>query len=159
MAMIMRARGARRIIPMGSRNRGIEDAARGHQHPRVPVHVLVVDDNPEFRAIASELLHARGFIVVGEASSGRTAREAVRRLAPQAVLLDVRLGLESGLELARDLTWAHGGLIVVLTSAGDARFTLEEILACGARAFVPKTGLVNVDLVTLLTPLGASPAR
>ena len=62
--------------------------------------VVVVDDHPTFRHAARMLLAARGYDVVGEASCAASALDAVERHAPQAVLLDVRLGDDDGFEAA-----------------------------------------------------------
>ena len=53
--------------------------------------VLIVDDHDGFRAGARALLEADGFEVLGEAADGSAALEAVRRLRPEVVLLDVQL--------------------------------------------------------------------
>jgi DNA-binding NarL/FixJ family response regulator len=66
--------------------------------------VLIVDDQPVFRRAAHELLEARGYAVVGEAGCAAAALQAAKQLEPDAVLLDVRLGDESGHEVARALT-------------------------------------------------------
>ena len=42
-------------------------------HPHMAARVLVVDDHPSFRRLASKLLAAGGFEVVGEAADGRAA--------------------------------------------------------------------------------------
>jgi len=58
--------------------------------------VLVVDDERTFRDAARQLLERRGYAVVAEAGCAGTALDAVARVAPQAVLLDVRLGHDDG---------------------------------------------------------------
>ena len=94
------ARGwASRRGPVGGQH-GDESGARCHHHGRVPVRVLIVDDQPPFREIAREVLHRRGYTVVGEAGCSATALAAALRLQPDAVLLDMRLGDESGFEVA-----------------------------------------------------------
>ncbi len=62
---------------------------------------MIVDDQPVFRQVARELLEIRGYAVVAEASCAAEALAAVERLAPDAGLLDVRLGEESGHDVAR----------------------------------------------------------
>ena len=49
------------------------------------------------------LLEADGFEVVGEAADGSAALEAVRRLRPEVVLLDVQLPGTDGFEVAERL--------------------------------------------------------
>src|SRR5512145_1374700 len=53
--------------------------------------VLIVDDHPSFRASARAMLESEGFVVVGEATDGASALDAVESLEPGLVLLDVQL--------------------------------------------------------------------
>ena len=110
------------------------------------LRVLIVDDQPGFRDAARELLRARGHIVVAEAQSGQTALEAVERCAPDAVLLDVRLGSENGFVVSRRLMDANPDLRVLLTSVDAPNVAPERVHECGARAFVLKQRLTKVDL-------------
>jgi CheY-like chemotaxis protein len=56
-------------------------AAIIRQPEHVPLRVLIVDDDPSFRATARSLLRARGLAVAGEASDYKEALAAVRELA------------------------------------------------------------------------------
>jgi DNA-binding NarL/FixJ family response regulator len=86
----------------------------------VGVRVLTVDDQAVFRGIAREVIDATaGFESVGEAASGEEALAAVDRLAPQLVLLDVRMPGLDGIEVARQLRTAHPDTLVVLISIED----------------------------------------
>jgi CheY-like chemotaxis protein len=112
--------------------------------------VLVVDDDPEFRALAGRMLAASGLTVVAEAGSVATALEAAIQLKPSAVLVDVELPDGDGVTLARELAALPWGPRVVLTSIdGDVTTTGEARLA-GARAFVNKADLLNAPLRELL---------
>jgi len=115
------------------------------------VRIVIVDDQPVSRKAVREVLERRGHSVVGEAADGADALNAVADLEPDAVLLDVRVGGESGFEIARRLTGAHRTLAVVLTSV-DPATSPELARASGARAFVPKTLLHTVDLAALVAP-------
>ena len=108
--------------------------------------VLIVDDQPTFRRAARSLLEARGYDVVGEASCGATALEAVERHGPQAVLLDVRLGHDDGFAVCGALTRAHPGLAVLLASDTDYEHSRELLARAGARGFVRKSCLAHADL-------------
>ena len=84
------------------------------------VRVLTVDDQAVFRGIAREVIDATpGFEWVGEAASGEEALEAVARLAPQLVLLDVRMPGLDGIEVARRLRATHPDTVLVLISIED----------------------------------------
>ena len=63
--------------------------------------VLVVDDDPEFRALVARLLAASGLTVVGEADSISAALSAADRLKPSGVLVDAELPDGDGIRLAR----------------------------------------------------------
>ena len=107
--------------------------------------VLVVDDEPAFRDAARRLLQLRGYAVVAEAGCAVSALDAVERFAPQAVLLDVRLGDDDGFELCRTLTRARPGLAVLLASTGEHDEYGELAASSGARGFVSKARLLDTD--------------
>jgi DNA-binding NarL/FixJ family response regulator len=78
--------------------------------------------------------------------------DAVERHAPEAVLLDVRLGGDDGFAVCGDLTRAHPGLAVLLTSDGAYEHADELIAGCGACGFVRKSRLARTDLERLWPP-------
>jgi DNA-binding NtrC family response regulator len=99
--------------------------------------VLIVDDDGDFRRIASRLLADRGYHVIGQADSLAGARMAIEDLRPHAVLLDVNLPDGSGALLAEELAVSHPDLRVLLTSStatGEGALSLA------------KTDLVGTDL-------------
>ena len=108
--------------------------------------VLIVDDQLVFRRVARELLEARGYAVAGEASCAAAALKATVELEPDAVLLDVRLGDESGHDVARALTRLDAAPAVLLVSADGDHDDEQRARACGARGFVPKERLARTDL-------------
>jgi DNA-binding NarL/FixJ family response regulator len=99
-----------------------------------------------FRQAAHELLERRGYAVVGEADCVAEATEMVDRLAPDAVLLDLRLPGGDGFTLSAALTSAHPELAVLLTSADRAAPDADRVRASGARGFVLKSRLADADL-------------
>lgn len=112
----------------------------------MPVRVLIVDDQPTFREFAREVLHRRGYTVVGEAGCSAAAIDAALRLQPDAVLLDVRLGEDSGFEVAWELSRACPQAAVLLVSNQDYGHCRERLRFCGARGFLVKSRLASVDL-------------
>jgi CheY-like chemotaxis protein len=84
------------------------------------VRVLTVDDQAVFRRIAEDVIAATdGFEAVGEADSGYEALEAVQRLAPDLVLLDVRMPGLDGIEVARRILASRADVVVVLISIDE----------------------------------------
>ena len=108
--------------------------------------VLVVDDRADFREAARLLLESRGYAVVAEASCAATALAAVERFAPEAVLLDIGLGDDDGVDVCRRLLCARPGLAVLLTSIVEYDQCDELVTSSGARGFVSKERLLAADL-------------
>ena len=104
-----------------------------------PVRVLTVDDHAGFRAVAREVVSATpGFTPVGDAPGGPDALEAIHRLRPGLVIVDVRMPGMSGFELARRISEAYPETIVLLVSSDDLPEGAAAARACGARAFIRK---------------------
>jgi two-component system nitrate/nitrite response regulator NarL len=112
----------------------------------MPLRVLIVDDQPEFRVLAREVLGRRGFDVVGEAGCGASAVASAVRHRPDAVLLDMHLGEESGLDVARALDRECPGTAVLLVSCMDNGFGGEGVEIAGVAGFLHKSCLVSADL-------------
>jgi two-component system response regulator EvgA len=100
--------------------------------------ILIIDDDPRFRAQASELLGADGFVVVGQAVDGRSGLEAARALRPDYVLLDIGLPDVEGLEVASELSTGDAPPLVVLTSSRDARAYGRRLASGEWLGFIPK---------------------
>src|SRR5713101_8687875 len=104
--------------------------------------VLIVDDHAGFRSMATRLLEADGYEVVGEAVDGSSAVAAARQLQPDVVLLDIQLPDVDGCEVAAGwLARSQYPPTVVLISSRDAADYGPRLDTCGARGFVPKAGL------------------
>jgi DNA-binding NarL/FixJ family response regulator len=115
----------------------------------MPQTVLIVDDHAGFRLAARALLEAEGFDVVGESATGYEGLEAVIRLRPDLVLLDVGLPDLDGIEVAGRLHASPGGPAVVLTSSRDASDYPPHFEHCGARGFIGKAELTGPALAAL----------
>jgi CheY-like chemotaxis protein len=112
---------------------------------RSPARVLIIDGSYPFRRTARELLKRRGYLVVGEAGSAAAGFEAVERLRPDAVLLDVRLPDGSGLDLCEVITGEEDAPAILLVSS-DGRADAALAQARGGRDLVPKADLARIDL-------------
>jgi len=81
---------------------------------------LIVDDEPLARERLAALLRDIGGVeVVGDAGNGRDAVDAVARLAPDVVLLDIRMPLMDGLEAARHIATFDTPPAVIFCTAYD----------------------------------------
>jgi len=116
----------------------------------MPVRVLIVDDHPDFRAVARELLEEAGYLVSGEAASAAGAIAAVSAQAPDVVLLDVALPDGNGFDVASELSRDPSGPAVVLVSSREAEDYGQRVSGCGARGFVSKSRLSATTLASVL---------
>ena len=113
---------------------------------------LIVDDSPRFLDAARGLLERQGVTVVGVASNGAEALQRAVELRPDVTLLDIDLGGESGLELARRLHDQAGQAPapVILISTHAEQDYAELIEASPAVGFLPKTALSGDAIRELL---------
>jgi len=116
------------------------------------VKALIVDDEALARERLVDLLADIGSIeVVGEARDGREAIEAVERLRPDLVLLDIRMPRMDGLEAARHLgAFEHAPALIFCTAYDDhalaafdanaVDYLLKPIRAERLRAAIERAG-------------------
>jgi CheY-like chemotaxis protein len=112
--------------------------------------VVVVDDHESFRRFARRLLESAGFSVLDEAEDGASAVEAVRRLRPDVVLLDVLLPDTTGFEVAELLSAEPSRPVVVLTSSRSAGEFSAALARSSARGFITKSELTAAGVADLV---------
>jgi DNA-binding NarL/FixJ family response regulator len=107
------------------------------------LRVLLVDDNQNFIDAAVRLLEAQGLTVVGSASTADSAIALAARLLPDVVLVDIKLGRESGIDLAQRLSGDSGleePRVVLISTHAEEDFR-DLIEASPAVGFVAKSAL------------------
>ena len=112
--------------------------------------ILIVDDDPQFRALARTLLQRSGYEVVAEAADAAQARALVDSSNPDAALIDVQLPDVDGVSLCHKLAEHEGGLRIVLTSTDPTLVPPAILAASGAIAFVSKENIAVADLASWL---------
>ncbi|MFG1777305.1 response regulator [Micromonospora sp. NPDC049051] len=103
------------------------------------VRVLLVDDQPLVRAGLRVLIaDADDIDVVGEAATGAEAVRLAREVAPDVVLMDLRMPGMDGIQATRAIA-AHGGAtrVLVLTTFDDDEH-VHAALRAGASGFLVK---------------------
>jgi DNA-binding NarL/FixJ family response regulator len=111
------------------------------------VRVLLVDDHDLFRTGLRSLLEEQGLSVIGEAANGTDAVRLVRTLAPDVVVMDLKMPAMNGVEATRHIT-ALSPLtrVIVLTISEDDGDVLDAIVA-GACGYLLKDSSIS-DVVT-----------
>jgi DNA-binding NarL/FixJ family response regulator len=103
------------------------------------IKVLVVDDQRLIREGISSLLNIqRGLKVVGTADNGKDALEAVERVVPDVILMDIRMPVMDGITATREIT--RRGLdcqVIMLTTFDDDEYIIKSLQA-GAVGYLLK---------------------
>ncbi|MFK0251468.1 response regulator [Amycolatopsis azurea] len=105
------------------------------------IKVLVVDDDPLVRGGLKLMLGgAADVAVVGEAADGADVPDAVRRLRPDVVLMDIRMPVLDGIAATTALAGRTGdpAPAVVMLTTFDADETVLAALRAGAAGFLLK---------------------
>jgi len=101
--------------------------------------VLIADDDDLMRAGLVELLGADPQIqVIGQAATGREAVEQARRLAPDVVLMDVRMPDLDGIGATRELARSVPGARVLILTTFEQDDYVFGALRAGASGFLLK---------------------
>jgi DNA-binding NarL/FixJ family response regulator len=113
--------------------------------------VLLIDDHPLILAALQSVIQGLGDnVTVSTASSGQTARDALRADTNfDLVLLDLHLGEDDGFDLLAELRAAYPALPVVVISASDRTSDVIRAIDMGAMGFVPKRAS-NATLIDAL---------
>ncbi|GAA0493216.1 DNA-binding response regulator [Paractinoplanes deccanensis] len=103
-----------------------------------PLRVVIADDQALVRAGFRMILTADGMDVVAEAENGAEAVEAVRRTAPDVVLLDIRMPAMDGIEAARLILAGDDPPRVIMLTTFDLDNYVYAALGLGASGFLLK---------------------
>jgi len=122
---------------------GAQKPAAGAKRQASQVKTLIVDDQEPFLDALRRLIAAvPGFVLAGEASSGEDALAMVDEVAPQLVLMDVRMPGMGGVRAARSLSERHPEIMVVLISVhGQEELPDALVDGEGPARFVHKQNL------------------
>ncbi|HEY8287467.1 MAG TPA: response regulator transcription factor [Chloroflexota bacterium] len=103
------------------------------------IRILVVDDHAIVReGLITILSQEPDFEVVGEAVDGVSALDAVERLKPTIVLLDMRMPGIDGIEVCRTITTRFAGTRVIILTAFLDSETINRCIQAGATGYVVK---------------------
>lgn len=106
---------------------------------RSRIRVLVVDDHALFRRGLELVLSGESDIeLVGEAADGIEAVERAEALAPDVVLMDVRMPRQTGIEAARAIRVGRPETRVIMLTVSDDEQDLFAAVRAGASGYLLK---------------------
>jgi DNA-binding NarL/FixJ family response regulator len=104
------------------------------------LRILIVDDHAVVRRGVRALLESQShWEVAGEATTGREAVDAARRLRPDIVVMDLSLPELNGLDAARQILRDSPGTEVLVLTMHHSEELARNALQAGARGYVLKS--------------------
>ena len=104
-----------------------------------PVRIVLVDDDPMVRTALGMILGGDPSLrVVGEAADGQEALEVVAALAPEVVLMDIRMPRMDGLAATQELLRGERPPRVIVLTTFDTDDMVVRALRIGAAGFLLK---------------------
>jgi DNA-binding response OmpR family regulator len=100
------------------------------------IHILVLDDDAKVRTLLRRCFEREGF-QVSEAKDGAELRPRIGEQGIALIALDLALGGEDGLELAREIRAKHNVPIIMITGKGDTIDRVVGLELC-ADDYIPK---------------------
>ncbi len=117
--------------------------------------VLVVDDHPIVREGLADLINKEKDIVVcGCAKDIPETIEAIKKLDPDVVTIDISLEGASGLELIKDIKTRFPGLPVLALSMHPESFYAERAVRAGAKGYITKQEATKNVITAIRKVLG-----
>jgi DNA-binding NarL/FixJ family response regulator len=108
------------------------------------IRVLVVDDQELFRRGLTMLLNVETDIeVVGEAADGASAVGLATDMAPDVVLMDVRMPKQTGIEACTAIKDASPHARIIMLTVSDEEADLYEAVKNGASGYLLKDSSIE----------------
>jgi DNA-binding NarL/FixJ family response regulator len=105
----------------------------------VTTRVVIADDQEPFRiGIRALLSTVHDTVLVGEAANGREAVDTVLRLAPDVVLMDIRMPIMDGIAATREIRRHTSAIHVLVLTTFDDDERIRAAIAAGAAGYVLK---------------------
>lgn len=102
------------------------------------IKVLIVDDAIFMRRMLSDIVKEGGYSVVGEASNGKEAVDAFKKLKPDIVTMDIIMPEMGGIDAVKEINKIDGDAKILMVSAMGQQQLVVEAIQAGAKDFIVK---------------------
>ena len=112
--------------------------------------ILLADDHAVLRSGLKMLLNAQSdLVVVGEATNGNEALNAVREHSPDLLLLDISMPQTDGLQVLQQIRRTHPNVRVLVLTMHEEEGYLKRALEAGAAGYCPKSA-ADAELISAI---------
>lgn len=119
--------------------------------------VLIVDDHPIFRDGLRQLINQKEDLTVcGESDGGPETLEALDKLKPDIILLDLTLKDSNGFELLKDIKTRQCSVRILMLSVHDESLYAERLLRAGADGYIMKSEAPTCVITAIRRVLGGN---
>src|SRR5688572_27562855 len=114
--------------------------------PKHPTTVVIADDHPMVREGLRSILTSADVQVIGEAATGSEAIQRVQEVAPDVILMDVRMPDMDGLAATEIIHKECPETAILILTSYETTDYLKRAVLCGAAGYVLK----GIDRATLI---------
>jgi len=101
--------------------------------------IFIVDDHPIVRQGLTQLISQEtDLCVCGEAEGAPAALQAITKLRPDVVIVDISLKEGDGIDLIKSIRARHDDIRILVLSMHEEMFIVERALRAGASGYLPK---------------------
>jgi DNA-binding NarL/FixJ family response regulator len=104
------------------------------------LQIVIVEDHLAVRKGVELLLRSEGMRVIGVAETPAAGARMIAERKPDVAIIDIMLGDESGLDVARAVLADDPDAGILMYTAEEGEPIVREALECGARGFALKSG-------------------
>lgn len=113
--------------------------------------VLIVEDNPIFRAALRNVLTTRfPAMEIEEAADGEEALAKFQELEPVMILMDIKLPGRNGLEITRAIKSTNSSTEIIILTSYDIPEYREAAFRNGASHFLTKGNATGDEIASLI---------
>ena len=117
------------------------------------LRIIIADDHRLIRQGLKSLLESQGFEVVGEAEDGRSAVKLVKKLDPNAVIIDISMPELNGIEATRQIHRETPQVKVIVLSMRSDRQAVLAAFAAGTSGYLLKESAFEEMVIAIKVAL------